>query len=178
MSVDGPITELDEKEKGTNSMQLVCVDLVSELLPQAVLLEEDPVARMLEAKRGLDIAQGRKDFGLRKFDSVEEHVFTDGHGQIVPIESQPSKRDVNAWAGRTLRRGPLHHHDFNDNHVSRERRPVVEPDPEEIQAYEDQEEPGLEGQNQLMQKLPRPNRLNTLEVARKRAASYRSRRHN
>ncbi|HOY46954.1 MAG TPA: hypothetical protein PKU95_04975, partial [Candidatus Dojkabacteria bacterium] len=74
MSVDGPITELDEKEKGTNSMQLVCVDLVSELLPQAVLLEEDPVARMLEAKRGLDIAQGRKDFGLRKFDSVEEHV--------------------------------------------------------------------------------------------------------
>jgi|GEM_PF-3100396 len=177
MSIDCPTTELDEKETGANSTRLVFVDLVSELLPQAVLIEEDPVAKLMEAKRAQDIAQGRREFGLSKVEGVEEHVFTDGHGQIIPMESKPTKRDVNSWAGKTLRRGPLHHHDLDDGHITHERRPVIDPDPEQVEAFEDQGEPGLEGQNQLMQKLPRPNRLNTLDVARKRAASYQSRRH-
>lgn len=177
MSVDGPITELDESDTGANNTKLVFVDLVAELLPQAVLIEEDPLRELMEAKRAQNIAQGRREFGLRKVEGVEEHVFTDGHTQIIPMEERPSKRDVNAWASQTLRRGPLHHHDLDDDHITHERRPVIDPDPEQVEAFEAEEEPGLEGQNHLMQKLPRPNRLKTLDVARKRAASYQARRH-
>jgi hypothetical protein len=177
MSVDGPITEIDEQENRADSTKLVFVDLVAELLPQAVILEEDPVTKLMEEKRAQDIAQGKRDFGLKKIEGVEEHVFTDGHGQIIPMESRPTKRDVNSWAGRTLRRGPIHYHDDDDNHVSRDRRPVIDPDSDQIEAYENED--GLEGNGHdpMMQKLPRPHRLKTLDVARKRAASYQSRRH-